>query len=81
MFRVAYATSREALAKSAGVHRETVARLERSEHVPSDSTARALARALGVSAADLFPNDDDRAPTRSLVHTTPAMQEPQRDAG
>jgi putative transcriptional regulator len=47
------------LAERAGISRDTICRLERGEH-PRIVTARALARVLGSTVAELFPDDEER---------------------
>jgi transcriptional regulator with XRE-family HTH domain len=51
----------EALAAAAGVSRATLSNLERGEHSPSLTAATNVARALGVSLAELL-GDEDRRP-------------------
>ena len=45
--------SQEALAARASVHRMTIQRLERAAHPPTLDTLERIARALGVTLADL----------------------------
>ncbi len=45
--------SQEALAQKAGINRVTLARLERAMHPPKLDTLEDIARALGVTLADL----------------------------
>ena len=42
------------LAQEAGVKANTLARLERGEHKPSPDTIEGLAKALGVTASDIW---------------------------
>ena len=51
--------SQTALADRCGVSRDTISRLERGER-PRLDTARALAHALGVDVATLFPENEER---------------------
>jgi transcriptional regulator with XRE-family HTH domain len=51
----------EALAAAAGISRATLSNLERGEHSPSLTAATNVARALGVSLAELL-GDEDRRP-------------------
>lgn len=55
VFRVAAGLKQIDLARSAGVCRQTVSRLERGHHRPEGSTAAALAAVLGVEVEELFP--------------------------
>ena len=43
-----------ALAESSGVDANTIARLERGEHTPSNPTLKKLAEALGVKVSDIL---------------------------
>jgi transcriptional regulator with XRE-family HTH domain len=52
--------SQERLAHSADLHMTHVAKIERSEREPGARTVSKLARALGVSAAELFDGIDGR---------------------
>ncbi len=45
--------SQEVLAQKAGINRVTLARLERAMHPPKLDTLEEIARALGVTLADL----------------------------
>lgn len=45
--------SQEALAERAGVHRMTIQRLEQAAHPPTLDTLEDIARALGVTLAEL----------------------------
>jgi transcriptional regulator with XRE-family HTH domain len=45
--------TQEALAAKAEINRVTLARLERAEHPPNLDTLERIARALGVTIADL----------------------------
>jgi transcriptional regulator with XRE-family HTH domain len=51
--RVQRGMTQEALAAKAGLNRVTLARLERAMHPPRLDTLEAIARALGVTLADL----------------------------
>lgn len=55
VYRRAAGFSREQLAEAVGVHRETVARIERAEARPLGVTAAAIARTLRVPVSELFP--------------------------
>ena len=61
----------EALAAAAGISRATLSNLERGEHSPSLTAATNVARALGVSLAELL-GDEDRRP----VVTIPKAERP-----
>lgn len=52
--------SQERLAHSSDLHMSHVAKIERSEREPGVRTVSKLARALGVSAAELFDGIDGR---------------------
>jgi transcriptional regulator with XRE-family HTH domain len=45
------------LAMAAGVHRQLIHKLERSEHEPTWGTVQAIADALGVSTEELRAKD------------------------
>jgi transcriptional regulator with XRE-family HTH domain len=45
--------TQEALAAKASINRVTLARLERAQHPPNLETLESIARALGVTIADL----------------------------
>jgi DNA-binding XRE family transcriptional regulator len=47
--------SRAALAKMAGLHQTYIGLLEREERSPNLDTARAIATALGLKLADMWP--------------------------
>jgi transcriptional regulator with XRE-family HTH domain len=55
----------EALAAAAGISRATLSNLERGEHSPSLTAATNVARALGVSLAELL-GDEDRRPVVTI---------------
>jgi transcriptional regulator with XRE-family HTH domain len=55
----------EALAATAGISRATLSNLERGEHSPSLTAATNVARALGVSLAELL-GDEDRRPVVTI---------------
>ena len=76
LFRRARGLTRSLLAERAGVHRETVARLEREENAPCLDTARALAAVLEIAAPTIFPViNDERRPSEAG-----AVKEPRRQA-
>lgn len=56
----------DALAGMAGVSRASLSNIERGEHSPSLTAATRVARALGVSLAQLL-DDDDRRPVALLA--------------
>jgi transcriptional regulator with XRE-family HTH domain len=77
LYRLALPLTRAELGDRAGVHPETVARLERGENVPTTDTARRLAAALGVEPEDLgfeVQNDVDPAANGADVTTITARQ-------
>jgi transcriptional regulator with XRE-family HTH domain len=53
-FRLSKGLTQTALAKEAGVKANTLARVERGEHKPSPDTIEGLAKALGVTASDIW---------------------------
>ena len=55
----------DALAAAAGISRATLSNLERGEHSPSLTAATNVARALGVSLAELL-GDEDRRPVVTI---------------
>ena len=61
LLRFVRGLSQSELAAHAGLCRETISRLERGE-VPRLDTARAVAAALGVDLALLFPENVESAP-------------------
>ncbi len=56
--RVKLAIRQDDLARKAGITPTTLSRIERNESEPHVSTIRALAKALGVTPADLIPDED-----------------------
>ena len=56
--RVKLAIRQDDLAHKAGITPTTLSRIERNESEPHVSTIRALAKALGVTPADLIPDED-----------------------
>jgi transcriptional regulator with XRE-family HTH domain len=56
--RVKLAIRQDDLARMAGITPTTLSRIERNESEPHVSTIRSLAKALGVTPADLIPDED-----------------------
>jgi putative transcriptional regulator len=71
LWRVALGFTQAQLAQRAGIARITVGALERHENSPNLATAHALAEALGVEVADLFPNDERRPHQVAAVRNRP----------
>ena len=72
--RVAKCLTQGELAELAQLNRHTVIALEAGDRIPKSSTADALAEALGVSTATLFPEGTE--PTRE----TPGVQAERSEA-
>ena len=63
VYRFAAGLSQKELAERAGISRSGLAYIETARHGPRAITARAIADALGVSVAELFPEIDDTKST------------------
>jgi DNA-binding XRE family transcriptional regulator len=53
--RIQAGLTQQELGKKAGVHWNTIAKIERDEQEPSFETIKKLAKALNVKSSDLFP--------------------------
>lgn len=60
--RIEAGVAQEELAHKAGVERSHLGKIERGEHMPTLSLALKVARALGVSAADLIGKTEASLP-------------------
>jgi DNA-binding XRE family transcriptional regulator len=60
VYRVARQLTQRDLAELAGTSRETVSHVESGRTRPTLETAERLARALGASLEEVFPNDRSR---------------------
>ena len=56
--RLAKKMTQRELAERAGLRQSHISRLERGDPIPTDATARKLAKALGVKPAELDPAED-----------------------
>lgn len=66
-FRERAGLTQTELAAAAGIERQTLCHLENDRRLPSRRVANALARTLGVTAAELFPELDAPTPTEVLT--------------
>lgn len=62
--RIQRGVAQERLAGDAGIERSHMGKIERGEHLPNLALVLRIARALGVSSAELMADTEDRLPKR-----------------
>lgn len=67
VLRTAHGLTQQQLADLAGTDKNSIGRIERGEKNVGVALVWQLARALGVRAQDLFPDDEDLGPLRPLA--------------
>jgi DNA-binding XRE family transcriptional regulator len=65
LLRTARGLTQEELGRLAGTDKNTIGRIERGEKNVGVAYVWRLARALGVRAQDLFPDEEDAAPAQA----------------
>jgi transcriptional regulator with XRE-family HTH domain len=65
--RTAGGMAQEALAHRAGIERSHMGKIERGEHMPTLAITFKIAKALGVSAAELMTGTEQRLPAEYLA--------------